>query len=110
MFNLFKKKPKEEKEQDLQAELIALKVKYANEINSYCKIGSHIFILTGFSIVDNEIVVNYKDKDIAEGYQYNAPLSWFRLKYGTDDFKQAKYNFMLFKQELEKIGLKLETI
>ena len=110
MFNLFKSKSKEEKEQDLQAELIALRVKYADEIKSYCKIGSHIFILTGFSIVDNEIVVNYKDKDLAKGYVYNAPLYWFRLKYGTNDFKQARYNFILFKQELEKIRLKLEKI
>jgi len=97
MFNLFKKKSKEEKEKDLQAKLIALRVKYADEINSYCKIGSHIFIFTGFSIVDNKIVVNYKDEKVAADYVYNTPLSWFNIIYNTLDFKKARYNFILFK-------------
>jgi hypothetical protein len=32
------------------------------------------------------------------------------MKYGTADFKKARIEFIRFKNDLEKIGLKLEKI
>ena len=106
----FKRKTKEEKEQDLQAELIQLRVKYADEINSYCKIGKYIFILKGFNIEDNKIVVQFIDKDTVDGYTNYVELYWFNWKWSSMDFKKARFQFIQFKEELKKIGLKVEKI
>jgi hypothetical protein len=106
----FKRKTKEEKEKDLQAELIHLRTKYADETNSYCKIGNYIFILRGFKIENNKICVQFVDKDTVEGYTNYLDLSWWSWKYETTDFKKMRYQFIMFKDELKKIGLKLEKL
>jgi len=103
-------KTKKQKEEELQAELNDLIIKYAEEINSYCKIYSYIFILKGFSIANNKICVEYIDKDTVEGCVNYIDLWWFEGKWGSIDFKKARFEFMRFKQDLKKIGLKLEKI
>jgi hypothetical protein len=106
----FKRKTKEEKVIDLQKEVDKLNEKYKDIINYYCKIGSYIFILKGFKVEKNEIVIQFKDKDTIEGYINYIPLSFFSLKYDTTDFKIARFQFIQFKENLKKIGLKLELI
>ncbi len=117
----FKRKTKEEKQkekedkqiekvQKLQAELIHLKTEYANEINSYCKMGNFIFVLHGFMIHDNKIKVQLITPEYLLGYYEYLDINVFELKYGTIDFKKARHDFLKFKDELSKIGLKLEKI
>jgi hypothetical protein len=101
---------KEKEEQELQTELIELKGKYAYEINSYCMIDNWIFILLGFTIENNEIKVVLKDKDTVVGYTKLIDIYWFRLKNDTRDFKQARFQFDKFKDDLKKVGLKLEKL
>ena len=103
-------KTKEEKEQKLQEQLIQLRTKYADEINSYCKVGNYIFILIGFKIENNKIVVEFIDKDTPEGLKNYIGLSWWEWKYDTADFKKMRYQYIKFKDELKKIGLKLEKL
>jgi hypothetical protein len=105
----FKSKSKEKKEQELQAELIQLRLKYADEIDSYCKIDDFIFILKGFKIENNKIYVHFVYKDTVKDYINYLELYWFGMKYGTN-FKKARYQFIKFKEDLKKIGLKLEKI
>ena len=113
----FKRKTKDEKEQELQkkeqelqTELIQLRDKYADVIDSYCKIGNFIFILKGFTIDDDRIVVHFIDKDVVDGYVNYMELYWFGRKYGHVDFTTARYQFMRLKEDLKKLGLKLEKI
>lgn len=106
----FKRKTEEEKKQELEEKAKALNTKYADEINSYCKIGNYIFILKGFKIENNKIVVQFIDKDTPKEYTNYIDLDWWDLKYGTIDFKNARYQFIKFKDELNKIGLKLEKL
>ena len=103
-------KTKQEKNQLLQTELVNLITKYAEEINSYCKIDNYIFILKGFKIENNKIVVKFIDKNTPEDYINYAGIYWFELRHGHSDFKKARYQFIHFKDELKKIGLKLEMI
>ncbi len=101
-------KTEKEKEQELQAELIHLRTKYAEEIDCYCKIGDWIFILKGFKILTDKILVLFRDKDTLEGYNDCVTLTSFQLKYDNMNFKKARYEFVKFHQNLKKIGLKLE--
>jgi hypothetical protein len=103
-------KSKEEKERELQAELIELRVKYAKETDCYCKIDNWIFILKGFKIENKKICIQFVDKDTPEGYVNYIEVSWFELKYDTTDFKQARFQFDKFKDDLKKVGLKLEKL
>ncbi len=108
MWKLFKSK--EEKQKNLEKELVELNNKYFKEINSYCKINCYIFILKGFKIENNKIYIQYIDKDTINGYVNNVELWFFELKYGTLDFKKARFEFIVFKDELKKIGIKLEKL
>jgi hypothetical protein len=101
-------KTKEEKKQELENELKNLRIKYANEINSYCKIGSYIFIFRGFEIKEDKIIILYKDENTQNGYVDYMNISWFLLKFSTTDFIKARYEFIKFKEELAKIGLELQ--
>lgn len=103
-------KTKEEKEKKLQAELIHLRTKYAEQTDSYCKIGNHIFIFKGFKIENNRIVVQFIDNYTIEGYINYLDLWFFDMKYGHSDFKKARFQFIQFKEDLKKIGLKLEKL
>jgi len=100
---------KEKEEQELQTELIELKGKYADEINSYCMIDNWIFILRGFTIENNEIKVVLKDKDTVVGYSKLIDINWFRIN-NRRDFKQARFQLDKFKDDLKKVGLKLEKL
>jgi hypothetical protein len=104
-----KKEEKEQELQELQGELIELKGKYAYEINSYCMIDNWIFILLGFTIENNEIKVVLKDKDTVVGYTKLIDIYWFRIN-DRRDFKQARFQFIKFKDDLKKVGLKLEKL
>lgn len=101
-------KTKKEKEQKLQAELKALQDKYSEVINSYCKIGNYFFILKGFKIEDNKIYVRFIDEDTTTDCISYISLDGFWIQFGTLDFKVARYQFIKFKDDLRKIGLKLE--
>ena len=104
----FKRKTKKEKEEELQQELNKLIEEYSDEINSYCKINDYIFILIGFKIINNKIVILFKDKDTFPGYINSVPIYYFNMKYYNSDFKKARVNFIQFKEDLKKLGLKLE--
>ncbi len=107
----FKRKTKEEKKQELQNEVNKLNEKWKNEINLYCKIGNYIFILKGFKLdCKNNICIQFVDKDTVEGYVNFNTYDWFKLKYEQTDFNIARYQFIKFKDELLKVGLKLEKI
>jgi hypothetical protein len=106
----FKRKTKEQKEQELMDELVVVKTKYADVIGSYCKIGSFIFILEGFSIYNNVIIVHYVDVDTTIGYNSRMDLFWFKQKYGHSDFLKAKYDFDTYREKLKNIRLKLEKV
>lgn len=105
------KKTKEEKIQDLQKEVDELNEKYKDILNSYCKIGDYIFILLGFVLENNKIRVKYKDTKCVKGYYTVTDMYWFKQRHGgIDDFDKARYNFLEYKENLTKIGLKLEKI
>lgn len=106
----FKGKTKEEKTQGLQKEVDILTEKYKDEINSYCKIGNYIFILEGFKHDDKNICVRFIDKDTVEDYTNYLDIYYWSMKYGHSDFKKMRYEFIQFKNDLKKIGLKLEKI
>lgn len=101
-------KTKEQKKIELENEFNGLNIKYTNEINSYCKIGSYIFIFRGFEIKEDKIIVLYKDKNTEKGYVDYVNIGWFKMKCGTTDFKEARCEFIRFKEELAKIGLELQ--
>jgi hypothetical protein len=109
-----KQKEKEDKQRDdaqkLQAKLIQLRVEYAEEIDSYCKIGGFIFMLLGFKIHNSRIHVSYLTPECVPGYCKSEDIEWFELRLGTTDFKKARHEFLKFKDDLSKIGLKLEKI
>lgn len=106
----FKRKTKEEKQQELQKELDELNLKYQNEINSYCKINKFIFIFLGFMIRNNRICVNFIDKDTMKDCYSYLDIDIFRLKYDNVDFNSARFEFLKFKKNLEQIGLELKKI
>lgn len=101
-------KSKEQKQKELQEELDKLQEKYSSEINSYCKIGDYIFILLGFKIDKNKICVKFEDKNTMPGYYTFVDMFWWELKWGFVDFKKMRLDFIKFKEDLNKIGLKLE--
>ena len=107
--NWFKRKNKEEKI-DLQKEEDILTEKYKNEINSYCKIANYIFILKGFKHDDKYVCVKFIDKDTPKDYIMYLDIYWFSVKYGHNDFSKMRYEFVVFKRDLEEVGLKLEKI
>lgn len=106
----FKRKTKEEKQQELQKELDELNLKYKNEINSYCKINNFIFIFLGFMIQDNRICVKFIDKNTLEDCSSYISMNGFWIKYDTVDFQSARFEFLKFKRDLEQIGLELKKI
>ena len=106
----WKIKSDEEKEEELQAKLVELETKFKDEINNYCKLGDYIFIFKGFKIDNGKICVKFKDGNTVEGYTNYYELSWFDLKFGSVDFKKARYQFVVFEDRLRKVGLKLEKI
>lgn len=104
----FKRKTKEEKILNLESRLEELNIRYADQINSYCKINNFIFILIGFDIQDNRIVVKFISSDTVKGCVTIADLAIFEMRYGMSDFRLARVQFLSFKENLAKIGLKLE--
>lgn len=110
----FKTKTKEDKQRDeaqkLQAKLIQLRTEYAKEIDSYCKIGHFIFMFLGFKMHNSKIHVIYLIPECVPGYSKSEDIVWFELRHGTTDFKKARHEFLKFKDDLFKIGLKLEKI
>jgi hypothetical protein len=109
-----KQKEKEDKQRDnaqkLQAKLIHLRTEYAQEIDSYCKIGDLIFVFHGFKIHNSKIHVSYLTPECVPGYIKIENIVWFEMRHGTTDFKKARHEFLKFKDNLSKIGLKLEKI
>jgi hypothetical protein len=103
-------KTKEQKLKELEEELTNLNTKYSNEIDSYCKIREYIFILRGFKIEDNKIFVKYVDKNTPKDYVNSAPLYYFHVAFGHTDFKKARCEFINFKEDLKRVGLKLEKL
>jgi hypothetical protein len=104
----FKSKTKEEKIQELQKKVNELNEKWKNEINSYCKINNYIFILKGFKHDGKYVCIQFVDKDTPEEFISYNRYSWWELKYEQTDFNICRYQFIKFKDELKKIGLKLE--
>ncbi len=106
----FKRKTKDEKQQELQEELDELNLKYKNEINSYCKINNFIFIFLGFFIRENRICVKFIDKDTLKNCSSYFDMDVFLIKYDTVDFNSARFEYLRFKQDLEQMGLELKKI
>jgi hypothetical protein len=59
---------------------------------------------------DGKMYVRYIDKDTIPGYTTYAPLCLFEMKYEIFDFKKARFEFIKFKNDLNKMGLILEKI
>jgi hypothetical protein len=108
IFNLFK--CKEKKENDLESKVIELNEKYKDEIDCFCKIGNYIFVFRGFKQEKGKIHVRYVDKETIPGYTSYAPLWLFEMKHEFSCFKEARFEFIKFKNDLNKLGLKLEKL
>lgn len=106
----FKRKTQKEKIQELQDEVDKLNIQWKNVINSYCKIGNYIFILKGFKHDEKQVCVRFIDKDTPKDYINYLPLWVFKAKYDIYDFNVARYQFVKFKDELNKIGLELKLL
>ena len=103
-------KNKEEKVIDLNKELILLIEKNKDSINTYCKIGQSIFMFLGFIIKDKQIVIKYKNENTLDGYNSLLDIDIWNLKYDELNFNKMRINFLKFKENLAKIGLKLEKV
>jgi hypothetical protein len=103
----FRRKSKEEKQVDLVLELANLEEKYRGVINSYCAIGTNIFIFLGFRIKDDKIKVIYRNEKTPKGMETAVDISWWDLKYGGTDFHKYRADFILFVEGLGRIGLEI---
>ena len=59
---------------------------------------------------DNKIFVKYVDKNTPKDYVNSAPLYYFHVAFGHTDFKKARCEFINFKEDLKRVGLKLEKL
>ena len=103
-------KNKEEKVIDLNKELILLIEKNKDSINTYCKIGQDIFMFLGFVIKDRQIFVKFKNENTLDGYNNLLDIDIWDLKYDELNFNRMRINFLKLKENLAKIGLKLEKL
>lgn len=101
---------KQQRLEELQQEVDALNLKYKDEINSYCKINSFIFIFRQFCIKNNEVCIMFLTDETIEGYVESLPYYWFEQKYGESDMTKARFNFLKFKTKLKNLGLELKQI
>jgi hypothetical protein len=107
---LFKRKTKAEKLQELQNEVDELNERWKEQCNSYCKIGGYIFLLEGFKHDGKYVCIQFIDKDTPKGYTNYNRLDWWKLKYGQVDFGVARYQFIKFRDDLNKLGLDLKRL
>lgn len=104
----FKRKTKEEKIQKLQDKVDKLNEEFSSAINHYCKIGDYIFIFKGFKHNGKDVCVQFIDHGTVEGYVNYITYNYWYLKHSNIDFNIAKYQFIAFKDKLEKIKLRVE--
>jgi len=99
-------KTKEEKQLELEQRLIELQNQFKDAIDKYHMVNKEVFILKGFKIKDNDINYIYLDKDTPKGYVNSLPYDIFKLRYGIN-LEKAYYNWIEFKDNLEKLNLKV---
>lgn len=108
--NIFKRKTKEEKLQELQDKVDELNKQWEDVINCYCKIGNYIFVFKGFKHDGESVCIRFVDEDTPqECLNYMKYDSWI-LRYDKTDFNVARYQFIKFKDELSRLGLELKLI
>jgi hypothetical protein len=100
-----KNKSKSDLIKELDNKVLELNSKYKDIIDSYCKIGYFIFILKGFKRDGNDIIINYKNE--FNGCVKSISLEIFEVKYNynCDDFNILRNNFILFRNDMERLGL-----
>lgn len=106
----WKKKTKEQKEQDLQSKLNQLQEKYKDVIKSYCMVGNHIFIFKGFEIKDNDIRILFYDENTPESMISSTPIWAWEMMWGNSDFKMYRMDWLLFKEKLKHFGLEIQKV
>lgn len=109
MFNIFKSKEQKQKikELELQKELDDFIQKNKPYLNSYCFDGKNIIIYKTPAIVDNEVVLYFKDKDTPKGIIQSLNVRWFKMMYGENFMEQHRKKFIILKDQMEKLGISL---
>lgn len=102
MFNLFKKKPKipiEEKVDNLNK-------KYKDYLNCYCMLGNIFMVWEGFIHDDNKIYII--SKSMNNFFEQNfIEYGWLQFMYDEDFIIKSRKNFIILKENLEKVNLKI---
>jgi len=99
-------KTKEEKQLLLTQKLNSLNEKYKSVINHFCMINTYVFIVKGFYIKDDKIMISGIQHDTAKGYSDGFEFRMFNYKWETDLIK-AKQNWIVFRDRLDKLGVNL---
>lgn len=109
---LFKTKEqrRQEKQAKLQQRVDELRTKNISAKDSYCKIDSFIFILKGFSVGNKCVIIHFIGPDTLKDHVSSVDIDLFHMRFGHTNFKKARVNFIRFRDELERIGLKLSKI
>ena len=116
----FKTKEKREQTQiddlqKLEEECSALQKKFENEINGFCLNANKVFIFRGFKIRENKdgeknIFILYTLSTTPDGYVSEMEYDWWKLAYGVNSIKDFRKNFIIMKDQLIKLGVKMELI
>jgi hypothetical protein len=101
-------KTKEEKREELELKLSSMRIVHYDAIDTYCKINDYIFILKGFEMKDDEIIIQYIDKDTNEGKVDEITINEWEKRFKKSDFRKNRYEFIKFRDDLNKIGLKIK--
>lgn len=99
-------KTKEEKLKILEDKLIHLNDKFGDTFNHYHMVNKEVFILKGFKIKNGELFYVFLDKDTPKGYTNSYPINHLYDRFGID-FRKTYYNWIEFKDNLEKLNLKV---
>ena len=100
--------PKLTRDEKLQIECDELNKRDEQYIDSLCYI-KELFIFRGYSVTyysyrcRNEICVDRKDATCIEGFLKSTPLDVFKDRYKTS-IKDARYNYLKLKNDLNKLG------
>lgn len=108
MFKLFKSKTK--KKESLENKVIKLTEKYKHYLNSYCFDGNDIIIYQGFSIRNNELVLEYIDTNTPEGCVTFMPWWILEIKYEHEFIKKHRIRFIKLRDQMQKLSLSVVKV
>ena len=101
--------------QRLEDDCSELQMKFANEINGFCLRANQVFIFHGFKIRENrdgekKIFILYTLSTTPDGYTSEMEYDWWELAYGENSIKDFRKNFIIMKEQMIKLGVKMELI